>query len=289
MTTQEHIIELSLLENGLDFIIKGIDELYELHDDIEYQHYIDPVSQPHKDYKYGVIHLFSGFLLLLKERLSHHMPELIFNGTIAEVRKKLDSRKEPNTVNLDRALERLEVGPKVTFSETDIKLIRKVQSYRNKFEHYKISMNKFEINKIIIDFIDLIDRFLVRELKIDITSSSLNINPETRSKVLSIESVYRRMTNKWRHELIKIGETKIEKFNDNRNEILEDLEREAYLAVKDGDIDPTIECSKCEEEILIVTGEYSGVYTNEECNSYSAIKCCDRCGNFTTGYEWEEK
>jgi hypothetical protein len=64
-------------------------------------------------------------------------------------------------------LERLEIGPKVVFSESDTKVIRKIQKYRNRFEHYKFSVNKFEINKLIIDFIDVIDRFLINELKID--------------------------------------------------------------------------------------------------------------------------
>lgn len=287
--TEEHIIELSLLENGLDFITRGIDELYELYDDIEYQHYIYPVSQPHKDYKYGVLHLFSGFLLLLKEKLSRHMPELIFEGRIIDVRKKLSNGKEPNTVNLDQALERLEIGPKVIFSETDTRLIRKVQSYRNQFEHYKLSINKFEINKVIIDFIDLTDRFLINELKIDITSASLNTNPEVRAKVLSIESVYKRMTNKRKRELIKIGEEKIKKFQVNRDKILKEIELEAYTAYKEGDIDPTIECPQCGDETLIVTGDFAGVCYNDECNSYCSIKYCDRCGNLTTGYEWEEK
>jgi rRNA maturation protein Nop10 len=288
--TQEHIIELSLLENGLDFITRGIDELYELYDDSEYQYYIYPVSQPHKDYKYGVLHLFSGFLLLLKERLSHHMPELIFEGRIVEVKKKLDKGKEPNTVNLDEALERLEIGPKVIFSESDTELIRKIQKYRNQFEHYKLSVNKFEINKVIIDFIDLIDRFLIKELKIDITSTSLNTNPEVRAKVLSIESVYRRMTGKRKRDLMKLGEQKLKEFQDNREKILQELDREAYIGYKEeGGIDITIECPQCGEETLIIYGDYAGVCSNEECNSYSLIKNCDRCGKVTTGYEWEEE
>lgn len=59
-------ISLNLLENGMDFIIRGLDELYELDDDYEYEQYIFPSSKPQKDYKYGILHLYSGFLLLLK-------------------------------------------------------------------------------------------------------------------------------------------------------------------------------------------------------------------------------
>lgn len=287
---EEHILELSLLENGLDFIIRGIDELYELYDDIEYQQYIYPISQPQKDYKYGVLHLFSGFLLLLKERLSHHMPELIFEGRMEDVRRKLSSGKEPNTVNLDEALERLEIGPKVIFSESDTKVIRKIQKYRNRFEHYKFSANKFEINKVIIEFIDLIDRFLINELKIDITSTPLNTNPEIRAKVLSIESVYKRMTNKRERELIALGEEKLKRFQSDRESILRELDKEADIAYREeGGIDITMMCPLCYEDTLIIYGEFAGVCSNEECNSYSLLKNCDRCGNVTTGYEWEEK
>jgi molecular chaperone GrpE (heat shock protein) len=287
---EEHILELSLLENGLDFIIRGIDELYELYDDIEYQQYIDPISQPQKDYKYGILHLFSGFLLLLKERLTHHMPDLIFEGRIEEIRNKLKNGKEPNTVNLDEALNRLEIGPKVTFSEADTKIIRKIQGYRNRFEHYKFSANKFEISKTIIDFIDLIDRFLIDELKIDITSTSLTTDPEIRVKVVSIESVYRRMTEKRKRELLAIGAEKLRKFKRNRENVLQELDTASYIAYKEeGGIDVTMECPECGEDTLIIYGDFTGVCSNKECSSYFLIKHCDRCGKVTIGYEWEEK
>lgn len=289
---EEHNLELSLLENGLDFIIRGIDELYELYDDIEYQQYICPISEPQKDFKYGVLHLFSGFLLLLKERLSHHLPELIFEGRMEEVRKKLSNGKVPNTVNLDEALERLETRPKVTFSESDTNVIKKNQKYRNCFEHYKFSANKFEINKVIINFIDLIDRFLINELKIDITSTPLNTNLEIRLKVLSIESVYKRMNDKRERELIALGQERLKKFQSDRENILRELDKEASEASIELEqywIDTTMMCPMCGEDALIIYGEFAGVCSNEECNSYSSLKKCDKCGQVTTGYEWEEK
>lgn len=284
--TEEHNFKLSLLENGLDFIIRGIDELYELYDDSEYYPYIYPISQPQRDYKYGVLHLFSGFLLLLKERLSHHMPELIFEGKIEDIRNKLNKDRELNTVNLDTALERLRIGPKVNFSKSDTEIIKKMQKHRNRFEHYKFSANKFEINKIIIDFIDLIDRFLLNELEIDITSTPLDINPDIREKVLSIESVYKRMTDKRKRALMEIGNRKLIKFESDRENILEELNAEVYI--NKGSIDTMIICPECNEETLIVDGEYSGVCANDECSSCSQLTTCDRCSGVTVGYDWEE-
>lgn len=51
----------------------------------------------------------------------------------------------------------------------------------------------------------------------------------------------------------------------------------------------TMECPECCEDTLIIYGEFSGICSSEECNSYSLLKSCDRCGKATVGYEWEEK
>jgi hypothetical protein len=75
-------LELNFLDNGIDFILKGIDELFdEAHVLREYSTAKDITLS---GYKYGLIHLFSGFLLLLKEQLSRHAPELIFKGKLDE-------------------------------------------------------------------------------------------------------------------------------------------------------------------------------------------------------------
>jgi hypothetical protein len=98
-------LELSLLNNGLDFILKGIDELFD--DDYVIREYSSAVDIGTSSYKYGVLNLFSGFLLLLKERLYRHMPELIYKGSLKDIKTQLNSGKTPNTVDLDEALEKL--------------------------------------------------------------------------------------------------------------------------------------------------------------------------------------
>ncbi len=70
-------------DDGIDFILKGIDELFD--DNLElrgtdvYTTGIATDISAHA-YKYGVLHLFSGFLLLLKEKLARHLPALIYTG-----------------------------------------------------------------------------------------------------------------------------------------------------------------------------------------------------------------
>lgn len=164
------ILSLSLLENGLDFILKGLIELFgEDHS----RKGAKPVDIDARNYKYGITSLFAGFLLLLKERLSQHIPELIFTGNLAEIRQKLQAGKRmPTTVGLDEALERLEIGPKVAFTEKDLDVIRRIQDFRNQFEHYKVSLNKYQLWAEVIKFLDIIENFLEAELDIHLEQYS---------------------------------------------------------------------------------------------------------------------
>ena len=169
-TPPESELSLSLLENGLDFIVKGLDELF------GENHVLRDAKATEvetRNYKYGITNLFSGFLLLLKERLSRHIPELIFTGKISDVKQKLQTGKRiPTTVDLDEALERLEIGPKVVFSEDEVEVIRKIQDFRNQFEHYKVTANKYQLWAEITKFLDVIERFLLNELGIEIETYS---------------------------------------------------------------------------------------------------------------------
>jgi hypothetical protein len=194
------ILEVNLLDNGVDFILKGIDELFD--EDRVLREYSTAIDINFNGYKYGVIHLFSGFLLLLKERLYRHVPEMIFKGRLTEVRQKLTSGKTPNTIDLDEALEKLELAPKVIFSKDELDVIRSIQEIRNQFEHYKVSINKHHLWKNISKFLELIDKFLVKELQISIETSSESLRIQ--EKIHTIDSVWRRVDSKhkqaWRDD-----------------------------------------------------------------------------------------
>lgn len=186
-------LSLSLLENGLDFILKGLDELFGENHALKTAKATEVET---RNYKYGITNLFSGFLLLLKERLSRHIPELIFMGRLSETKQKLQAGKRlPVTVDLDEALERLEMGPKVTFTEDEIDVIRKIQDFRNHFEHYKVAANKHQLWAEITKFLDLIEKFLRNELGIELEKYSkesklLHKKADTlRETVVKFESV----------------------------------------------------------------------------------------------------
>jgi hypothetical protein len=263
------ILELNLLDNGIDFILKGIDELFD--EQHAWAGYSNPVDVTPSRYKYGYLHLFSGFLLLLKERLSRHLPELIFKGKIAEVKQRLASGKTPNTVDLDEALERLEIGPKVTFSDDELKVIRNMQDFRNQFEHYKVSANKYQLWANVSEFLALIDRFLVQELQITIESSADSL--ELRQKIQTIESIWERIREQREQEWKQDIQYRLKKFKPIRKKVVTDLEGE-HLVSK-GDITPFIYCPECGEETLIVHGEYAGICANPECNGVHPLTHCD--------------
>jgi hypothetical protein len=235
-------------------------------------------------YKYGVLNLFSGFLLLLKERLYRHMPELIFKGNLKDIKNKMSSGKNLNTVDLDEALEKLEIGPRFVFSEGDVELIRYVQNVRNKFEHYEISANRYELWSKLSKFLELIDKFLVEELHISIEKSPEAL--EIQEKIHKIDSVWERTQKERRRQLDGDIKGKIKKFKTSRNRIMRELRTESYYS-KGADKLLT-NCPDCYEQTMIIYGEFKGICTNPECGSGRALTGCLRCGELTPGYPWEQ-
>jgi hypothetical protein len=274
-------LELNLLDNGIDFILRGIDELFD--DSHTLKGYSDPVDVSLNSYKYGTLHLFSGFLLLLKERLSRHLPELIFKGKIGEVREKLAHDKTPFTVDLEEALERLEIGPKVTFTDDELKTIKGMQDIRNQFEHYRVSRNKYQLWDTLSRFLALIDRFLVQELKINIEATA--DSTRLRDKIQSIEVLWERINKQRKEEWRREAQRRLEEFEQRPEEIVAELESEKYSSK--GDIVPFIFCPECGEETLIAYGEYAGICINKGCYSIRPLTECVKCGQLTEGFPWE--
>lgn len=279
----EIFLKLNLLDNGIDFILKGIDELF----DEEYiiNDYYGALHISPSGYKYGYLHLFSGFLLLLKERLLRHLPELIYKGKLSEVKKKLAEKKKeiPNTIDLDEALERLEIGPKVIFSIKELETIRNMQSFRNQFEHFEISGNKHQLWSIVSDFLIIVDNFLVKELQINIETSAGS--RELLNKIQTIETAWQRIQKQRKKEWQIEADEKLNEFMGARKTVLDDFTKEHYASK--GYFVPFTLCPNCGSETLIISGEYSGICTNPECNSTLPITKCSRCYEPTVGFDWE--
>jgi hypothetical protein len=90
---EDDVVQLSMLENGLDFIASGL------------KHIASPVSK--FDLKYAVLHLSAGIELVLKDRLRREDWRQIFVKPDEATEEKLKSGNF-KSVNLRDCLERLE-------------------------------------------------------------------------------------------------------------------------------------------------------------------------------------
>jgi hypothetical protein len=134
-------LKLNLLNNGIDFIQSGV--RFFLHDDP------DPIS-----HKYAILHIFSGLLLLLKERLKREHPSLILKN-VTDIGKP-----GSKTVDFDEVLARLENCAGVLFDEKAKKTLRTAQGLRNQIEHYEITINVKQAQAIIGDLSGLTYLFM---------------------------------------------------------------------------------------------------------------------------------
>jgi hypothetical protein len=282
MTNVDHKLQINLLDNGIDFVLHGIDDLFE-DEEFIFRQSVDAARLSMGNYKYGILNLFAGFLLLLKERLHRHLPELIFCGQLDDIRAKLSGGKVPNTVDFDTALERLAIGPRFVFSGDELKAIRCMHTVRNTFEHYHGEFNKYQLWSVITEFLAVIDRFLVDELTVRLEDAA----DEGRlvQKIHRIEAVWERQKrdheSAWRE---RMTERHLE-FSANRDKIIGDFD--ATLYEMKGAYRVYITCPECGEDTLIAVGEYSGICANEECEWVEELTECAKCSETTPGSPYD--
>jgi hypothetical protein len=117
--------QLSMLENGLDFIVSGL------------KHIGSPVSK--FDLKYAVLHLSAGIELVLKDRLRREDWTQIFVKPEEATEEKLKSGMF-KSVNLYQCLERLEEHSPVPLPDKALLLSFKDQ--RNPIEHFALNHSR---------------------------------------------------------------------------------------------------------------------------------------------------
>jgi hypothetical protein len=118
-------VQLSMLENGLDFIRSGL------------KHIADPISK--FDLKYAVLHLSAGIELVLKDRLRREDWTQIFVNPEDATDEKLKSGNF-KSVNLHLCLERLEEHCPVDLPDKALLLSFKEQ--RNPIDHFELNHSR---------------------------------------------------------------------------------------------------------------------------------------------------
>jgi hypothetical protein len=272
------VLELNLLDSGVDFILKGIDEIFERN--YVLKGYAQEEGVILSDYKYGVSHLLSGFLLLLKERLARHSIELIFIDRSPEIQQKLFARKNLKTIDFEEAIERLGISPQVVFSQDEIAVFRTIQEMRSQFEHYLVSIDRYLFWKNIAKFLEVVDRFLLHELNVGMDSSAKSL--ELHIKLYALDTVWRRFDRERRQKWYQKLQVQLQKFQQSRYQIIGKLKSEYRSNGNAGAM--FTECPHCHQPSLIVYGEFEGICSNSSCGHLSPLKKCNRCGESMPGF-----
>lgn len=134
-------LEWSLYENGMDSIKHGI------------EHYFTDTNE-HRRYKYAILHMSQGVILLLKERLRREHPNFVFTNVADETK----------TADVDVTISRLKKIAHVEFTDEQEKVIRELAELRNKIEHFALTVSKQQADNIISRLLPFLISFTRDEL-----------------------------------------------------------------------------------------------------------------------------
>ncbi|HEV2698122.1 MAG TPA: hypothetical protein VGU90_09035 [Terriglobales bacterium] len=249
-------LKLDLLNNGIDFIRSGVE--FFLHD----------VPDP-RLHKYAVLHLFSGLLLILKERLRREHPSLVFKDVT-------DAGKSgAKTIDFDELIARLEACANVTLGDRRKKLLRKAQQVRNALEHYEFELNLQEAQALIGKLSEFAYCFMDDELDERLEG---HVPHAVWYRMQELRGIAKRIEAEQEAD----WQIRADKYVDLDDEELVSLANsiEPYHPKHNPDPDELLNCGECYETSVIVPREDGdiGVCTNPECRTVHKISYCLKCG-----------
>lgn len=258
-------LRLSLLENGLDFVREGIERLY------------GEVVMPEdpRAYKYALMHIFSGTLLILKERVRREHVSLIYKDL-----------KGGQTIDFATTIERLEHIANFKLDPDAKKLLDKVQKKRNELEHYEAQLYIGEVDKWVGQLVQFLDHFLETELKASLLE---HISSHASHRVTELAGIAERLKREWREE----WNSRASKYRGRRmtKAKLQELADEYHYDPSDPDSVPADfgACPTCGEGTVVPLERDIGICTTWACRELHVISSCERCGEWTmhiTSFGW---
>lgn len=273
-------LKLSLLQNGVDFVQAAVILLYS--DD----------KLPLLAHKYAVLNIFSGALLLLKERLSREHRSLIWVDVT-----KVDSQGE-RTVDFVLCLERLSSIAKVKLDESQTKLLRRAQKHRNRIEHYGVELNPHEAENLVAEMVEFIFVFMRDQLGQNLED---DLPDDAWTKVQQLRSVAQRLQEE--HAAVERG--RIADAEQRYQEAIKSVgpkkwwqRAHPYMVMPSTDLEalvedhdqwdphdsppaPALQCDECESDSVVVVEDGVAICTNPDCRSPHTAHSCPRCGGAT--------
>lgn len=138
----------SLLENGLDFILSAVEHL--------------SGTPSKRELKYAVLHLYSGVVLVIKERLLREDWRLLF----ANPERAEETTFRNGTFHgpdLDQCLKRLEDND-VELSEESGRHLKLLANKRKQLEHFHFSDSAEAIIALTAEVLNFLVEFIIKEL-----------------------------------------------------------------------------------------------------------------------------
>jgi hypothetical protein len=136
-------INLSMVDNGLDFILKSL----------------DTIDKSDEDLKYSLLNLHAGIQLLLKEILYQEHWSLIFQKTESAKQEHLLTG-ELNSVNHETLIQRLKNISQLEFDKKLLDKMEWLKKERNKAEHYQFVVSSDVLKSNIVQLLTYLVPFL---------------------------------------------------------------------------------------------------------------------------------
>lgn len=255
MTSTE--LNLDLLDNALDYVCFGIEQFFDLG------------NQEPRRHKYALLHLFSGTLLLLKEKLRREHPSLILLS-VTDIDKE-----SPKTIDFNQAIERIQKICSVELSSDQRNLLYWCQAKRNSLEHYNCNINLHESQKRIGELVEFVDWFMSQHLQVDLRDK---VSDQIWVEISELQAIAKRVedqeTAAWRQHAQKY-------FTLTDQELLEFAKGEPFHPKHNPDPRELEECPQCLEQSLACVDTEVAVCTNLDCRGVFMLRKCPRCGNRT--------
>jgi len=244
-------LELDLLNNGLDFVKEGIEKIYPKH----------KISS--NAYKYALLNIYSGTLLILKEKLKRQHRSLIY--------AKVEDVDQPSarTVNFDEVVKRLQRIAGINFGD-DLDILRRAQKERNIIEHFELKLNVKEVDKLVGEIIEFLDRFLVEHI-------GTTLKKHLKSSAWLEVKEFVKIAERLRKENISNWCKRVDKFKKLSELEVAELIEGAQFHPKynpDGGLSP---CVYCYEDSVVVIEPDIALCTNPKCKKIVKLEECIRC------------
>lgn len=247
-------LRLNLLENGLDFVREGTETLYGTNANVA-----------PRAYKYALLHVFSGTLLLLKERLRRGHPSLIF------VDVSHQGTPEAKTVDFDTALKRLSGALGVTIDRADQDLLRRVQKERNSLEHFEARIEVQHANALVGELVEFLERFLREQLN---ESLFTHISPSAGAEIAELAKIAERL----RVQALAEWQSRADRYRKYSAAKLNRLAEEHAYHPKHNPDSVLLECPNCGMDSVAQVEEGVMLCTNTKCRDIHRSVSCHRCG-----------